>query len=66
MFLGTLQTTEAIKSILGLYQTSRGKLLRCQFPALHFSASLVKKDPGCSLCGQPLPRPCQTDTFFCV
>jgi len=55
MFLGTLQTTEAIKSILGLYQTSRGKLLRCQFPALHFSASLVKKDPGCSLCGQPLP-----------
>jgi len=55
LFLGTLQTTEALKSILGLHQTSRGKLLRCQFPALHFSASLVKKDPGCSLCGQPLP-----------
>ncbi len=55
MFLGTLQTMEAIKLILGLHQGSRGKLLRCQFPTLHFSTSIVKKDPGCPLCRRSFP-----------
>ena len=52
LFLGTLQATEAIKLILGLHHASSGKLLHCQFPALHFSESIVKKDPGCPLCTQ--------------
>ncbi|MBI3797836.1 MAG: hypothetical protein HY268_12820 [Deltaproteobacteria bacterium] len=52
LFLGTLQATEAIKLILGLGRSSHGKLLSCQFPALHFSEQIVLKDPQCKLCGR--------------
>jgi molybdopterin/thiamine biosynthesis adenylyltransferase len=52
LFLGTLQATEAIKLILGLASFSVGKLLSCQFPALHFSERPVRKDPQCNLCGR--------------
>jgi molybdopterin/thiamine biosynthesis adenylyltransferase len=51
-FIGTLQTTEALKIVLGVDAASRGKLLRCQFPTLQFTEQVVKKDPSCSLCGQ--------------
>jgi molybdopterin/thiamine biosynthesis adenylyltransferase len=51
VFLGTLQTTEALKLILGLSPASGGKLWQCQFPALHFSESVVRKNPECWLCG---------------
>jgi adenylyltransferase/sulfurtransferase len=52
LFLGTLQATEAIKLVLGLPRSSTAKLLRCQFPALHFSERPVQKDPQCALCGR--------------
>ncbi|HEV8714561.1 MAG TPA: ThiF family adenylyltransferase [Candidatus Binatia bacterium] len=52
LFLGTLQATEAIKFILGLH-SSLDKLLSCQFPALHFSECIVRKDPQCPCCGSP-------------
>jgi molybdopterin-synthase adenylyltransferase len=52
LFLGTLQTTEALKLILGLNQSSSGKLFQCHFPALHFHEHIVKKNPNCPLCGQ--------------
>jgi adenylyltransferase/sulfurtransferase len=52
LFLGTLQATEAVKLILGLTGSSTGKLLYCQFPALHFSEGPVRKDPQCNLCGR--------------
>ncbi len=52
LFLGTLQATEAIKLILGLPRSSTAKLLHCQFPTLHFSQRLVRKDPQCDLCGR--------------
>jgi molybdopterin-synthase adenylyltransferase len=50
LFLGTLLATEAIKFILGLSCPS-GRLLFCQFPALHFSEPIVPKDPQCAVCG---------------
>jgi molybdopterin-synthase adenylyltransferase len=52
LFLGTLQATEAIKFILGLTHPPVDKLLLCQFPALHFSERLVRKDPQCKLCAR--------------
>jgi hypothetical protein len=51
-FIGTLQTTEALKIVLGVDAASRGKLLCCQFPALQFTEQVVKKNPFCSLCGR--------------
>lgn len=50
LFLGTLLATETIKFLLGLSRPS-GKLLLCQFPALHFSEQVVRKDPQCVVCG---------------
>jgi molybdopterin-synthase adenylyltransferase len=51
LFWGTLQTTEAIKLILGLNPPSQGKLVQCQFPGLDFSENIVTKNPSCSWCG---------------
>ncbi|MBI3303892.1 MAG: hypothetical protein HYZ72_17640 [Deltaproteobacteria bacterium] len=53
LFLGTLQATEAIKLILDLHQARGATLVRCEFPDLRFSETVVRKDPGCALCGRP-------------
>jgi adenylyltransferase/sulfurtransferase len=50
-FLGTVQTTEAIKFLLGLHTTPHTKLLRVQFPSLVFTEEVMPKDPACSVCG---------------
>jgi adenylyltransferase/sulfurtransferase len=55
LFVGTIQTTEALKILLGLHQASTGKLLRYQFPTLRFSESIVPKNPACPLCREPNP-----------
>src|SRR6478672_1055020 len=49
--IGSLQTNEAIKLIIGAGETLTGRLLL--FDALHttFDEVNVKKDPGCPVCG---------------
>lgn len=51
-FLGTVQTTEAIKLILDLHRSGSNNLLQCQFPGLHFQQSVAGKNPHCSFCGR--------------
>lgn len=54
MFIGTLQTTEVLKLLLGLSQSFARKLWHCRFSPLGFSEYLVEKHPGCPLCGKSL------------
>jgi len=51
-FLGTLQTTEAVKLILSLDRSGGNNLFQCQFPGLHFRQSVIRKNPHCSFCGR--------------
>jgi molybdopterin/thiamine biosynthesis adenylyltransferase len=53
MFLGSLQTTEALKIRLEMDLSFAKKLRLCQFSPLYFSEKLVEKKPRCTLCGKP-------------
>lgn len=52
MFIGTLQTTEVLKLLLGTSQSFARKLWRCCFFPLGFSERLIEKNLGCPLCGK--------------
>jgi molybdopterin-synthase adenylyltransferase len=52
MFLGTQIATEVVKVVLGLNQSDRTILFRCEFPDLRFNVQSVRKNPGCAHCGR--------------
>jgi len=50
--VGTLQATEAIKVLLGIGETLRGRLLLYDALELRFEELRIRRDPGCVLCGE--------------
>ena len=50
--IGSLQAMEAIKCLLGIGQSLRGRLLIYDALAQHFRLLNLKRDPGCPLCGR--------------
>jgi len=50
--VGSLQTTEILKEILGIGDTMSGALLIYEALATQFRRIKVKRDPGCPLCGE--------------
>ncbi|HEY4101136.1 MAG TPA: molybdopterin-synthase adenylyltransferase MoeB [Gemmatimonadales bacterium] len=49
--IGTLQALEAIKWIVGIGQSARGRLLLFDALALSFREIAVHRDPDCAVCG---------------
>ncbi len=49
--VGTLQATEAIKVLLGIGKTLRGRLLLYDALDMQFEELRLRKDPACLLCG---------------
>ncbi len=49
--VGTIQATEAIKSLLGIGQTLIGRLLLVDALTMEFRTMKLKKDPECPVCG---------------
>ena len=50
--VGSLQTSEALKLILGVGDTLRGRLLLFDALATSFDEVIVRKDPACPVCGE--------------
>lgn len=55
--IGLLQATEAIKLVLGLGDSLRGRLLHFDALAMRFHETRVPPDPACAVCapGKPFP-----------
>ena len=51
--VGTIQTTEVLKLILGVGETLHGRLLLYDALAMEFRQVRIRKDPKCVLCGEP-------------
>ena len=51
--VGTIQTTEVLKLILGVGETLHGRLLLYDALAMEFRQVRIRKDPKCVLCGTP-------------
>src|SRR6478609_166452 len=49
--VGTIQATEAIKTILGIGETLAGRLLLVDALAMTFRTIRLRRDPGCPACG---------------
>lgn len=49
--IGTLQAIEALKLILGIGETLRGRLLHCDALRMKFREFHLRRDPDCPLCG---------------
>jgi len=49
--VGTIQATEAIKTILGIGETLAGRLLLVDALAMSFRTIRLRRDPGCPACG---------------
>ena len=67
--IGSLQALEAIKCLLGIGQSLRGRLLVCDGLTQQFRLLNIQRDPACPLCGRE-PRIRQIDAaaydFSCV
>ncbi len=50
--VGSLQAMEAIKHLLGIGETLRGRLLIFDLLTVRFRTLNIKKDPACPLCGE--------------
>jgi adenylyltransferase/sulfurtransferase len=50
--VGSLQALEAIKLVLGIGETLRGRLLVFDALALSFRELRLRKDPACPVCGE--------------
>ena len=55
---GSLQATEVLKELLGIGESLSGSLLVCEGLGTTFRKIKVKRDPGCSVCGD---KPTITD-----
>lgn len=51
--IGSIQATEAIKLLAGMGETLHGRLLLLDAMHMEWRTLTLKKDPGCSGCGQP-------------
>jgi adenylyltransferase/sulfurtransferase len=51
--VGTIQTTEVLKLILGVGESLHGRLLLYDALAMEFRQVRIRKDPKCVLCGEP-------------
>ena len=50
--MGSLQTTEVLKEIMGIGDSLSGALMVIDGLATEFRKIKVKADPGCPLCGE--------------
>lgn len=50
--IGTLQATEALKCILGIGESLKGRLLQVNALIMKFREFQLRKDPHCPLCGE--------------
>jgi adenylyltransferase/sulfurtransferase len=50
--MGTLQATEALKTILGIGEGLSGRLLLWDALDMRFRTVRLKRDPACALCGE--------------
>ena len=50
--IGLIQATEALKLILGIGKSLKGRLLLYDALSMSFNELKIKRDPGCPLCGK--------------
>ena len=64
--IGLLQATEAIKLLLGIGASLRGRLLQFDALAMRFRETRLAPDPACAVCTPGLPFPGYIDyAEFC-
>jgi molybdopterin/thiamine biosynthesis adenylyltransferase/rhodanese-related sulfurtransferase len=65
--IGVLQATEALKYVLGIGQSLRGKLVLYDALDMRFDTLKIKRDTNCPVCGEsPSIRELHDEAFYCA